>query len=225
MQVESSASRNSWRIDMAFINIPAYCPTCETLFPSGIVLDSCASIGVNNCEAACPNGHTGRIMDGTFDVIEGLLNIRDAGPVSKEVLAKMQALAQDAAEGRIDPKTALDEIAEFLPKDSAAAIKKLGADNPLTAILIILVIISTLINVAGGIATVYRTLNPSAPVPSSIINNNITITNHSAAGHGSNSTITKPINRQQVRRLKQIEAKKEKLARKSHTSAKTKRKP
>jgi hypothetical protein len=87
------------------------------------------------------------------------------------------------------------------------------------------VIISTLANVAGGIATVYRTLNPSAPIPSPIINNNITITNHAAAGHGGNSAISKPVNRQQARRLKQIEAKKEKLARKSHTSAKTKRKP
>lgn len=164
-------------------------------------------------------------MDGTFDVIEGILNIKDAGPVSQEVLAKMLALAQNAAAGKTDPKTALDEIAEFLPRESAAAIKKLGAQNPLTAILIVLVIISTLANVAGGIATVYRTLNPSAPIPSPIINNNITITNHAAAGHGGNSAISKPVNRQQARRLKQIEAKKEKLARKSHTSAKTKRKP
>jgi ParB-like chromosome segregation protein Spo0J len=60
-------------------------------------------------------------MDGTFDVIEGILNIKDAGPVSQEVLAKMLALAQNAAAGKTDPKTALDEIAEFLPRESAAA--------------------------------------------------------------------------------------------------------
>jgi hypothetical protein len=151
---------------MVRINIPAYCTTCGAIFPSGISFsDGSKNIVIKNCHVGpCPNGHMGRIMDGTFDIIEGILNLKNAGPVSQEVLAKIKALAQNAESGNTDPKVALDEIAEFLPRDSAAAIKKLGAQNPLVAILILLAIVNGLAGSVGGLVTAYRTLNPSAPI-------------------------------------------------------------
>jgi hypothetical protein len=147
---------------MAPINIPTYCPTCGAIFQSGVVVDNGVNIRIRNLDSGpCPNGHTGHIMDGTFNVIEGILNLRDAGPVSQDVLAKMLVLAQNAGSGKTDPKIALNEIAEFLPRDLAAAVKKFGAQDPLAAILIFLAILGSLAVAAGGFATAYRTLNPS----------------------------------------------------------------
>jgi hypothetical protein len=121
---------------MARINIPAYCPTCGAIFPTGFLLSDGINFGIKNCQVGpCPNGHMGHIMDGTFDIVKGVVNLKNIGPVSQEVLAKIKALAKNAESGNTDPKIALDEIAEFLPHDLAAAIKKLGAQNPLVAII------------------------------------------------------------------------------------------
>ena len=83
------------------ISVPAYCPTCHSLFPSGIALgQGAANVRMtNNVSGPCPNGHMGLVMDGTFDVIDGALHIKESGRVTAEVLARIRQLAEDAKGG------------------------------------------------------------------------------------------------------------------------------
>lgn len=151
---------------MTLFQVPAYCPICGAIFPSVMELDNSSNIKISNSVAGpCPNGHMGRVMDGTFDALNGLLSIRDAGPVSRSVLQKVREIAERAAAGNVDPASALDQITDLLPPGSAAAIKKLGAKNPLVAILIVLAFIYYMSGIVNNLTTGYRNIFPSAPVP------------------------------------------------------------
>jgi hypothetical protein len=58
--------------------IPAFCATCDTIFPSGFALSNSKNSKMRgNTTGPCPNcGSMGRILDGTYDVLGQELTYR-----------------------------------------------------------------------------------------------------------------------------------------------------
>lgn len=185
---------------MVAFNIPAVCPTCRAVFPSGFVLGEGGQASIDNCGAGpCPNGHMGVILDGTYSAIDGLYRFF-MSPEGRPAVQKIYEVVRDVAAQEKTPDAGLTEIASFMPSDLGAAVKKLGSKNPLTAFLVLLAMISSLALIGSNVATIYKTLSPNAPTPPTIIlNGNPTIINQSASGNGSNQAVSQGVTRQQRR--------------------------
>ncbi|WP_203566247.1 hypothetical protein [Aurantimonas aggregata] len=155
----------------------------------------------------------GFIPDGTYKVFNGLMLL----PPS--VRQQVMEIAVSASNERITAGEALSQIAEFLPPEAAALIKQYSS-NPVVILAIILWILTSLGTFAGGIGSLYKAFVPSDPTPQTIINNYGTIINESAAGDGAEEGVAKPLKREQVRRLRQMERQKQKLEREGDEQAK-----
>jgi hypothetical protein len=167
--------------------------------------------------AICPNGHFGVLLDGTVEAVQGALNLKNAGPASIQIISRLQTISRRLAAGEQSAQSAVDDIAELLPEGPAAAIKQLGAVHPWLAIIIYAMILVPA--AVSGIATAYRALVPSNPGPQTVITNNVTIINEAAPRNSSSETITKPLKREQSRRMKQMKRQQEQLSRKRETRA------
>ncbi|TDX63986.1 hypothetical protein EDE12_106131 [Methylosinus sp. sav-2] len=208
------------------IHIPAYCQTCHSIFPSGVCVGAGTKITMKDNRAGpCPNGHMGMIMDGTFDIADGAMRILSSGRVTQEVLARLRKLAENTKSGIITPEKALIEAVDILPSEAAAIVKKLGANNPLAALLILIFILTSLSTVGNNVTSAFKAARPSEPAPPAIVNNNITVQNHIASGDRSGDAVDKPVSRQQLRRLEQMRKKHENRTKPSKTKSREKRSP
>jgi hypothetical protein len=152
------------------IVIPAYCPTCHALFPSGFAKGEGVTAGFEgNIAGPCPNGHMGQVLDGTISAINGVLYLKEAGKVSKHVLDRIHALARDAQKGKVDPQEALNEALELLPSETSAAIKKLEGAPPLAILLFVVALLTS--NIANNITSAIKNTT-SDNAGSNIINKN-----------------------------------------------------
>lgn len=160
----------------------------------------------------------GIVLDGMMSAVDGVLHIERAGIVTEFVISKILALADKAQRGGIDPQEALNEALQLLPSEAATAVKKLGAHNPLAALLLIVWVLTGISTITTNFANIHGGNSPANPAPPSVINNNITINNAPALGEPHQGCVAKPLKREQARRLKQIEKQREK-ARQSHKDA------
>lgn len=163
----------------------------------------------------CPNGHMGYVMDGTFIVIDGMLQVLRSGANTGWLLSEMQKLAVSAVRGERDPEAALEDLTQIAPRELSAAIQQFRTQHPLFTALLIL---QAIVAIVGAAATAYRAFLPPEPAPPAvIINNNTTIINEAAPQSSGSEAIPKALKREQMRRLKQMERKKEKLRRQGQT--------
>ena len=96
--------------------IPVYCPQCNAVYRSGLVLDETSRINVAPGSAfACPKGHSASLMEGTFDAMSGVLQVRDARGQSVPVWQKIHDLASQALSGEINQDEAIDAISLLAP--------------------------------------------------------------------------------------------------------------
>jgi hypothetical protein len=196
------------------IHLPmgSYCPVCQRLFSSGFAIGRGAGATIEGCTSTCPKGHTGMVLDGTFEAYQGALNIKRAGKVTMAVLARIRQLAAEAQAGKKDHREALDEALELLPPETAAAVAKLGLTNPLAVLLLILTVLVPISEIASNVATTIQATRPNDPASNTtIIDNSTTITNNNDTTI-INQNASKPagdrkISRQQRRRAEQLEAK------------------
>jgi len=197
---------------MTQYQIPAVCPTCKAVFPSGVVVGEGSTIVMENCSAGpCPNGHMGIVLDGTYSAVDRL-HAYFRSPEALAVAEHIKLIAKQIADNEKTPDAGLSEITDLLPKDVGAAVKKLGSHNPITALLIVLAVIGSIVGIGANVATAYKSLSPTAPVvPPIIINANPTMSNQQVVGE----TTALPLKREQLRRIKQMEARKEKAAKKT----------
>lgn len=202
------------------IPIPAYCPECGTFFASrSIVLGDSASVEFKDCWVGpCPNGHMGIILNGTYKVLDGILRILHGEYGSIQNLEEIRSIAREAEYGLSDPDDALDNIAGFLPPESAAAIKQLGREHPLTAILLIITIISMIAGTITSITQAVRSILPPDPMPQIIINNTNTIINPPAPTSRGRCAVPNPADKGTVRRRKKMEKQKKKTPRKRNSN-------
>lgn len=189
------------------IPIPAICPTCQQAFNSPISMGEGATF--NNYGSViipCPNGHSAYVPQGSYTVVNGLLRIISGGFGSTDDLQLIESVAREAThKSSTEQQSALDQIAALLPSESAAALRQLGANNPLIAILALLLLLG---NIANSIRGSAPAAPPPAPVVNNQINNSITVLNSGAAERDEGSA--NPPSREQLRRLKQLEKIKEK---------------
>jgi hypothetical protein len=108
--------------------MPAFCDNCGTVFGSGIVLENCRNISLNNCVAGpCPNCRgNGRVPDGVYDatnsvitLITGTLKTITQLKQLSIILANAQRLNQsrDQVDQAIQKEVPeLNSLASILPK-------------------------------------------------------------------------------------------------------------
>lgn len=118
-------------------NIPQYCPQCRAVYPTGIVLDETASIGISSCQFGCPKGHTSSILEGTFRARDGVLHVFGAGGDSRPVLERIRQLAEAAIAGDTDQNAAIDAIAALAPS-LAPMLKATKGSSGLVALALVL---------------------------------------------------------------------------------------
>ena len=109
------------------LEIPAYCPTCRALYPSGIVLGEGASATLLGNVSNCPRGHTTQVLEGTMEVRDGVLHVQ------RQRIEKIKRLALKAVSGKTDAEEALKAI-EVLAPSLAPVIKVFGKNKVLLAI-------------------------------------------------------------------------------------------
>jgi len=211
---------------VASFHIPAFCPTCGSVFASGVVVNEVSSVSFDSVSAGpCPNGHMGLILDGTYSALGGLYAFFKTSE-AKPAIEQIQRIARSVADKETSAEAGLADMADLLPKDLGAAVKKLGSHNPLTAFLIVLAMISSMAVIGANVAIIYKTLSPNAPMaPTIIINNDATNINSAASGHESNHTIAKPLKQEQARRLKQMHTEEEKRAKTARKDAEAECRP
>ena len=177
---------------------------------------------MDSCGAGpCPNGHMGIIIDGTYTALDKLYAFFKSAEGAVAIPA-VEEVARAVSKKRTTPEQGLEDIADLLPTlDLKASVKKLGSKSALAGILIVLTVIGALAKIGSDASTIYKNLSPSAPAaPAIIINNNPTNINTATAGHGGGHAIPPSIKREQARRLKQMHAKKDKLAGKGKAQSK-----
>jgi hypothetical protein len=164
----------------------------------------------------------GMVLDGTFDIIDGALRVTRAGANTGEILRRIRELAAAAKAGQKSPQDALNEALDFLPSEAAAAVKKLGTNNPLAALVLIIWILSGVSTIATNVSGMMKTSAPNDPPAPPAIHNHITINNHITPSHSGREGVSSPIKREQLRRLKQMESQQAKRGKRHKDSPKGK---
>lgn len=190
------------------IDIPAVCPTCGEVFRSGFGMGNGTAKFTNNKTGPCPNGHMGIVVDGTYEVLNGVLQLDD------QLKLKIRQIAQSARDGIKSKQDAIQEISSLLPPDVAAIIQKYGKTNSLFVFLLILYFISQISTIAESVSKTYQNLSPPAQQPPPIVNilNHVTVINSDKIEEKAQHDISpRPIKREQLRRLRQMQHRNDKM--------------
>ena len=156
----------------------------------------------------------GIIIDGTYTALDKLYAYFKSAE-GTVVIPSVQAIARSVGSKTKAAEDGLDEITELLPNDLKAPVKKLGVKSALGGILIVLCVIGAVAKAGADFSTIYKNLSPSLPTaPTIIIHNDPTNINSVTAGQSEGRSVAQPLKREQARRLKQMKARKDKLARK-----------
>jgi len=134
--------------------IPAICltPNCNTLFPSGVELQNARNISFQNCKSGpCPKcGGTGKIPDGSYDVLENKIFAFLFHENDINLFRKITETVQRDLKRNISPKNIKKKLNKQFPKHkntwSLIPESKLDA---YAVIQIILAIITTAITVGS----------------------------------------------------------------------------
>lgn len=146
------------------IAMPAWCPTCNAMVDGsgGIHIENSTHVTLEDCTITCPKcWGTARIIEGTFNVRDGIIDVVTASPWTRAKLAEFQSALRWAI-GNFD-------------RDPAAAATRLTAANPemapflqrmifeswsrtdvIAALALLVAIISAVLAARGGGDTVYN---------------------------------------------------------------------
>ncbi|WP_088033548.1 SEC-C metal-binding domain-containing protein [Evansella clarkii] len=102
------------------VDIPAVCDDCGAVFPSGIGGDGGSIITLgNNKSGPCPNCNgMGSVLDGTFRLASGALEVLTAPQRTVEELKRLSQVLNKAKEQRITPEEFKSEVENELPQFS-----------------------------------------------------------------------------------------------------------
>lgn len=100
--------------------IPAVCSNCGAVFSSGIFVDNVMNLTLkNNTAGPCPVcGGRGRIKDGVYNVINGVINQLKDHHYSKEELLELSKVVNKAKKSISNPERFEEVIEESNPKFS-----------------------------------------------------------------------------------------------------------
>lgn len=120
--------------------VMAYCPYCGNVFRSryfGSIKDS-TGVELKDNQEPCTNcGLPANVQDGVYDAVGGVVRRISDANLSRENLAALTALIQQARKGDISKEKLAEESALIDPK-VGSEIKRALAAGPITVILILL---------------------------------------------------------------------------------------
>lgn len=140
--------------------------------------------------------------------------LRSKEPTKFEII---QEVARRADAGEMTEKEAAAQIAEYLPSESAAAVKKLGSNNRLNAFIVAAGLLTAVAGSAKSVMDLFvpapaQTVVAAPPAPPITIHNHNTVINQSAPEHTGSIARPPVIKREHARRIKQIEKQSKKRA-------------
>lgn len=101
------------------MDIPAFCDSCGTAFPSGIAVSGRVT-GLtlqNNLSGPCPRcGGMGRVLEGTFDFIDGVLKVLSSPQRTVDDLRRLAHILGDVRRGDIDEEEAVRRVGATIPQ-------------------------------------------------------------------------------------------------------------
>lgn len=117
------------------VAIPAWCPNCNKMVDgsAGIHVEGTVTgLTLNGNEITCPECRgRARVIEGTFNVTEGIIEVVTASPWTRYQLAKYQSALRWAAENYAErPRAAIRRIEKVSP-ETATYIRRLR-DGPYT---------------------------------------------------------------------------------------------
>jgi hypothetical protein len=126
------------------IALPAFCPTCKTVFPSGFVVQQATNTSFSGNRATCPVCHNpdAKVIDGTFDIASDVIKIISAPEFTVEILKAFAAIAKSLSEGKIPEQQAISEANNLSPKLGQLL---RGAANKLTDVALIATLTAVLV--------------------------------------------------------------------------------
>lgn len=97
-------------------------------------MDASSKINLSNNSYRCPKGHTSKIPDGAFQVMNGVLHVRDGSGNARPVIEEIRRLATEAIAGKAPAEDALDAISLLSP-DLGSLIKVAKGSNSALVVL------------------------------------------------------------------------------------------
>jgi hypothetical protein len=121
------------------VNIPAYCDNCKRWTPSDFEFNNVQELKLSNNTVPCRHCHRNgaRVIDGTFNIIGGVLEIFESNGLTPKELKQLTHILRQAIERNTPAGKLREIIAEEVPR--AAGLNKFIDDKRgLIAILMLL---------------------------------------------------------------------------------------
>lgn len=97
--------------------IPGICDTCGNVFASGIFMDNSVGVFENTEVGPCPYcGGWGHVPDGTFNVVQGVIEVLSAPQRSIDELIRLNNLLQKAKVSNLESNEVVEKINEESPE-------------------------------------------------------------------------------------------------------------
>jgi hypothetical protein len=95
-------------------HIPAFCSNCGLIFPALALAPDAADITVRDFQVQCGRcGAMAELPDGTFNVVDDVIEVLEGSALTRERLARLGALMDQARNGAIN----YDELANELGRE------------------------------------------------------------------------------------------------------------
>jgi hypothetical protein len=116
-RIEKTSSTTGWR-RLSGAPLPVFCPQCKAIFPSrNYVFAGCYfnSWGSEEQCIECGFDHA-RLSDGIFDLTGEVMRIVSAPDITHAMLRAIKGVAEQLAEGRLEPVGAASRLNRISPK-------------------------------------------------------------------------------------------------------------
>ena len=99
------------------VNLPAVCDSCGTVFKSGFSFSGGGTVvSIGSSSGPCPNcGGFGHIPDGTYKIIENIIEVLSAPQRTLDELERLSELLKDSKENKITNEELNDKTEEEIP--------------------------------------------------------------------------------------------------------------
>jgi hypothetical protein len=126
------------------MSVPVYCPHCGALFSSRAFHfgGNVRNLRLEGNRETCVNcGQLANIVDGTFDISEGVLSLISGPQFTRDVLKAFAELVQRAVNREITPAE-LQEQAEAIDPELGRAVSKVRASSPYALAILVMIMLT-----------------------------------------------------------------------------------
>jgi hypothetical protein len=130
-------------------SMPMYCSTCNAAYASTIfVSGNVQNFTLSNNISFCPKGHEARVIEGTFDIFDGFLSLRQGPDFSKSLLEQIQKIAKENI-SKNQPVKGIDEISLIAPE--LGRLLKVNGASPMQILAVVLFLSMQMLQLYFGV--------------------------------------------------------------------------